>query len=325
MKVRGVRVLAYTADAQGEPTAKLQWQEADPSEAGATGKSRAQCKTPLNGRLQHIVGWSWLSSTPLNADSAPLMDALQSQVLGQLQQAGAAKAHWRLVERPRSEGRSSYQQALLGSSQDDLPWQLHFQWVSAAPKVAPTATVASAAPAPAVATAPGRSDLLTVPGLQTDPPAVAVQLRMTLTARNQSRPALQSEVSLKLTSGDDNWGVPSLNAAAREAVTEQVRAWGQALQNHLGCQAVLADVTQASGAQVRINVGSTAGVRVGDDWVLAHDMNGVQRALEPGAPAQTVLAKVQSVGEYYAQLRPVSGNTQNVKTSWTAWSAEAAH
>ena len=325
MKVRGVRVLAYTADAQGEPTAKLQWQEADTSEAGATGKSRAQCKTPLNGRLQHIVGWSWLSSTPLNADSAPLMDALQSQVLGQLQQAGAAKAHWRLVERPRSEGRSSYQQALLGSSQDDLPWQLHFQWVSAAPKVAPTATVASAAPAPAVATAPGRSDLLTVPGLQTEPPAVAVQLRMTLTARNQSRPALQSEVSLKLTSGDDNWGAPSLNAAAREAVTEQVRAWGQALQNHLGCQAVLADVTQASGAQVRINVGSTAGVRVGDDWVLAHDMNGVQRALEPGAPAQTVLAKVQSVGEYYAQLRPVSGNTQNVKTSWTAWSAEAAH
>jgi len=31
------------------------------------------------------------------------------------------------------------------------------------------------------------------------------------------------------------------------------------------------------------------------------------------------------VGEYYAQLRPVSGNAQNISNAWTAWSAEASH
>ncbi len=317
MKVRGVRVLAYSADAQGDPMAKLQWQDADSTDKASSGK--AQCKTPLNGRLQHVVGWSWLSSTPWGADTAPLIDALQSGVRGQLQQAGVAKAQWRLVERAGSENRTSYQQALLGSSQDDLPWQLHFQVLGAAPKATP---VAPAAVAPAT---PGRADAIAVPVLLTEPTALEVQVRMTLTARNQSKPALQSQVSLKLSSTDDNWGAPTLSTAARELVSQQAQAWGQALQHHLGCQAVLADVTQASGAQVRINVGNAAGVRVGDDWVLAHDQNGVQRALEPGATAQTVLAKVQSVGEYYAQLRPLSGNTQNVKTSWTAWSAEAAH
>jgi len=62
---------------------------------------------------------------------------------------------------------------------------------------------------------------------------------------------------------------------------------------------------------------------VGDEWVLAHDQSAVQGALNPTAVAQTVLAKVQSVGTYYAQLKPVAGNAQSVQTSWSAWSAEA--
>jgi hypothetical protein len=36
-----------------------------------------------------------------------------------------------------------------------------------------------------------------------------------------------------------------------------------------------------------------------------------------------VLAKVQSVGEHHAVVRPTAGAMQNVKTSWTAWPAEA--
>lgn len=95
------------------------------------------------------------------------------------------------------------------------------------------------------------------------------------------------------------------------------------MQRQLGCLAVMADVTQAGGPQIRINAGAAAGVRVGDEWVIARDRNLVQRALEPGIAAQTVLARVQAVGEHYAQLRPLAGDKQNIQTTWTAWSAEA--
>ena len=316
MKVRGVRVLAYGADAQGDATAKLQWQSADGSDPTGNGKTAAACKTPVGGRLQHVLGWNWSTQAPVSADNAPVLDALQASVLAQLQQAGASSAQWRLVERARSEGRSSYQQALLGSSQDEMPWQLQFQWVAVAPK-------APDAPLPPQTKA-GRPDVQAPVALAPASAAVQVQLRMTLTARKQTKPALQSSASLTLTSTDDNWASPGLSPASQAQIAQQVQAWSQALQRQLACQTVMADVTQA-GAQVRINAGSAAGVRVGDEWVIAHDQNGVQRALEPGAAAQTVLAKVQSVGEYYAQLRPVSGNTQNISNAWTAWSAEASH
>ena len=321
MKVRGVRVLAYGADAQGEPTAKLQWQSADGPDPTGSGKTAPVCKTPVGGRLQHVLGWNWTTQLPMSADNAPVLDALQASVLAQLQQAGASNAQWRLVERARTEGRSSYQQALLGSSQDEMPWQLQFQLLA----ISPTA----GAKAPDVPLPPqaksGRPNVQAPFGPVSEPGELQVQVRMTLTARKQPRPALQSIASLTLAVTDDNWASPGLSPAAQAEVAKQVQTWSQALQRQLACQTVMADVTQAAGAQVRINAGSAAGVRVGDEWVIANDQSGVQRALEPGAAAQTVLAKVQSVGEYYAQLRPVGGNAQNVSNTWTAWSAEASH
>lgn len=323
MKVRGVRVLAYGADAQGEPTAKLQWQSSEGTDPAGNSKTAAACKTPLAGRLQHVLGWNWSTQVSASADNAPVLDALQASVLARLQQAGASNAQWRLVERARSEGRSSYQQALLGSSQDDLPWQLQFQLVTVAPKAADGPV--SPSPLTAAEARAGRTDTQPAASAAQAPAGLRVQLRMTLTARNQLKPALQSSASLVLSATDNNWASPGLSPAAQEEVTRQVQAWSQALQGHLACQAVVADVTQAASAQVRINAGSAAGVRVGDEWVLAHQQGAVQRALEPGASGQTVLAKVQSVGEYYAQLRPVAGAAQNVQNTWTAWSAEASH
>ena len=316
MRVRGVRVLAYGTDAQGEPTAKLQWENTDSGEGktAASGKTSPQCKAVPKGRLQHVMGWSWATRTPLDADSAPMVDALQSAVLTQLQHAGAQDSQWRLVERPTQEGRSSYEQALLGSSKDELPWNLKFELLALGNKV-------PGDPAPRPARADGPSSETSAPPV----PGLEVQLRMTLTARKQTLPTVQSTAILALRASDDNWGPAGLNAVARDQVNHQVIAWSQALQQRLACLPVIADVTQAAGAQLRVNAGSAAGVRVGDEWVLAHDQNAVQGALNPAAAAQTVLAKVQAVGPYFAQLKPVAGNGQNVQTSWSAWSAEATH
>ncbi len=314
MRVRGVRVLAYNTDAQGEASAKLEWENAESTDAkpAALGKTPVQCKPLAKGQLQHVLGWRWTTLTALDADSAPVVDALQASVMAQLQLAGAQSAQWRLVERSPQEARSSYENALLGSGKDELPWLLKFDVVALDSKVP-----GDPAPRGGRAEAP----LPAFPALQV--PGVILQLRMTLTARKQLQPLLQSTAHLVLRTGEDNWGPASLSPSARVQVAQQVTAWSLALQQRLACLPVIADVTQAAGAQLRVNAGSVAGVRVGDEWVLAHDQNAVQGALNPGAATQTVLAKVQSVGSYSAQLKAVAGNGQSVQTSWSAWSADA--
>jgi hypothetical protein len=156
-----------------------------------------------------------------------------------------------------------------------------------------------------------------------EPQALAVQLRMVLTARQQTTPALQWDTTLPLQAADHSWGAAKISALTREHIAQKLSLGRKELEHHLGCLPVVADVVQAGGAQVRINIGSAAGLRVGDEWVLANDQSAVQRALEPGVVDQTVLAQVQFVGTHHAELRATAGNNQNVQTHWTAWPASA--
>lgn len=317
MQVRGVRVLGYEADAQGDPLARLQWLNADGGASRPVTGGKTGCSSPRNWGLQHVLAWNWNwnRDRQANADHAPVLEAVQNQVLAQLQQNGGSGAQWRLVERPRQDARSSYQQALLGSSLDTMPWHLQVQ----ASMVAPLPVAQTVMPNANKSRSGSEPETMPLPAVR----GLAVQIRMTLDRRNQAKPALQASAELTLQVSDDNWGSPTLSPSTAEQLAAQVQIWKQDLQRQLACLPVVGDVVQAGGAQVRINVGSAAGVRVGDEWVLAHDQQVVQRALEPGVVNQTVLAVVQSVGPYYAELRPVAGNQKNVQTSWTAWSADA--
>ena len=315
MEVRGVRVLGYDADAQGDPLARLQWLGAERTGTRAAPAKQAQCSAAHDGALQHVVAWSWAAAGKPDADTAPLLASLQASVLAQLQQVAGGPASWRLVERADQHLRSAYQQAMLGSSVDSIPWQLAFQVdlvaapLPAVPVVETSSKSHGAGAAPAIAPA--------------EPNPVLVRLRMALIGSKQTQAALQSSMTLPLQAQANHWGSPSLSASTREQVAGQVQLWARELQRYLGCLPVVADVVQAAGAQLRVNVGSAAGVRVGDEWVLAHDKTVVQRALEPGVVDQTVLARVQAVGPYHAELRAIAGKPSHVKPSWTAWSAQA--
>ena len=315
MEVRGVRVLGYEADAQGDPLARLQWVGAERTGSLGAPAKQPQCSAAHDGALQHVLAWSWADAGQADADTAPLLASLQASVLAQLQQGAGAPARWRLVERPGQSPRSSYQQALLGSSVDSIPWQLAFQVdlvaapLPAVPVVETSSKSHGAGAAPAIAPA--------------EPQETLVRLRMALIGSKQTQAALQSSMTLPLQAQYNHWGSPSLSASTREQVAGQVQLWARELQRYLGCLPVVADVVQAAGAQLRVNVGSAAGVRVGDEWVLAHDKTVVQRALEPGVVDQTVLARVHAVGPYHAELRAIAGKPSHVKPSWTAWSAQA--
>jgi len=322
MEVRGVRVLGYGADDQGDPLARLQWVNADTAKTAGLALDKRQCNTERVGKLQHVVAWNWVNEGTADADTAPLLASLQTSVVAQLEQntgtGTGSSAAWRMVERPRPIARTSYEQALLGSSLDTTAWRIELQ-----------AKLVTAPPPVMVAPAPGamknRSGGDTEASAPPEPKGMTVQLRLVLTGRQQNKPALQFEASLPFKAANDNWGAPGFSANTREQIAGQTQVWRTELDRYLGCLPVVADVVQAAGGQLRINVGSAAGLQVGDEWVVASDRNAVQRALEPGVMEQTVLTQVQSVGAYHAELRAIAGNKQNVQTSWTAWSAKALH
>lgn len=315
MQVRGVRIIGYDTDAQGDVKAKIDWQTLKPTGAAPTASAKTAtpiCKPAPAGHLQHVVAWSWSSPLPWNIDDVPVIDALQATLEAQWQQASAHSALWRWTTRTGQEDRTAYQQALLGTAADDAPWQLTVQ-VTPARKLPPEPGADATVPAHKM----GMARVLDEPLLQ-----LQVQLRMTLSARNESRPVLQSTVTLGLQATADNWALPQLKDASRQLVEQQVRKWSQEMQAVLNCRAVTAEVTQANGALLRINAGSVAGVRVGDEWFLADGQNFPQRILERGMPSQTVLAKVQYVGPFDAQLRAVAGPGPSVQRNWSAWSAQ---
>ena len=281
MKIRGVRVLAYSTDAQGQPNAKLELQQKSAVEKQA-------CSVAAASTLQHVVSFTVDANGPWSADDAPLVDALRTALSAEWQRASAASALWRLSDRTYEGSRSAYQQALLGNSGDDIPLKIQISVFMAQKK---------------------------------DKQSV-VQMRMTLTTRNQSKPLAQSILPITLGAKNTNWGAPQLSDAALALLSQQVKAAAQTVQSALACKPVQAEVTQAMGSQVRINMGSAAGVKVGDEWLLADGQKFPQRMLEAGVASQTVLARVQLVGEHFAQLKPVAGPMQSVQRQWAAWTAD---
>ena len=326
VEVRGVRVVGYTTDSEGEASAKLQWQElygnGSAKASSDAKKAEPACKPVSGSRLQHLVGMQWNASGRFSSEEQNLLEELRGHWLGQLSSTGASAALWSITPKPRSEGRSGYEQALLGSGVDDMPWLLDLTvvalprseesntgWTHAGERL-PVLAEESARASPRINWA------FNMPAM------VRVQLQMRLYARNQTKPVLLLNTPMTLVAQDSNWGITQLSSGARTQALQLAENAALELYKTMVCQTVMGEVTQALGKQFRINLGAAAGVRVGDTWVLADAAKLPQRALEPGNTANTVMAKVQYVTAHYAQLTPTAGPAQSVQTRWAAWAAE---
>ena len=327
VEVRGVRVISYGTNEQGEATAKLQMEDSSSSKgqksASDPKKSEPACKPIPGGRLQHMIGLQWDISPRFAADELPLVEELRSRWSAQIASTGAAGSLWRVAPMPQSAKRSSYEQALLGSSLDDLPWRLE---ISAKPLPKPESGIldrvgGSAIAGDEVSAGNGRGPqrYLWPP---TMPLTVPLDLELRLYARNQSKPVLQANSKATLQMQDSIWGMQQLSTNSRTLVLQQAENWSLELFKTLVCLPVAGEVTQAQGKQFRINLGASSGLRVGDSFLLADTGTVPQRILEVGNAGQTVMAKVQYVGLHYAQLVPSAGPGEKVQARWAAWSAD---
>ena len=306
MQVRGVRVTAYGQDSQGQPKATLQWQSIQASDIKSGlpvgGEPARACKLSSAARLQHVASIHWVEGSAWAAEARPLLSSMRSLLVSEFSQASASSTVWRIAQTDASTQRTAYAQALLARSDDDIPWQISF----------------------ALQPIMGNAPVLPFGGTVQALYPLKVQLSMTLSANGLGKPLLQLSAPLSLDINVSQWQPAGLTEASQAQISQQARGWARQFEAALSCQPVVAKVTQAMGSAIRINAGAAAGLRIGDEWLLADGQKIPERVLEASLSAHTVLARVTALSEHHAQLAPVAGSKAAVRQHWLAWSAEAS-
>jgi hypothetical protein len=227
---------------------------------------------------------------------------LRSLLVTELGQASASSTVWRVAQTDAITQRTAYAHALLARSDDDIPWQISF----------------------ALQPIPGIAPVLPFGGTVQAPQTLKAQLSMTLSANGLGKALLQLSAPLSLDINVSQWQPAGLTEASQKQISQQAQGWARQFEAALSCQPVVAKVTQAMGSQIRINAGAAAGLRIGDEWLLADGQKIPERVLEASLSAHTVLARVTALSEHHAQLAPVAGSKAAVRQHWLAWSAEAS-
>lgn len=317
MKIRGVRVLSYAQNAQGEPGAKVDWQTPTPFNAAVAsaqaspGQASKNCKRAEPGHLAHVAALAWTFGPHSHGDDLALLLEFKALFRSDWERSSPNTALWRLAEPKADVQRTSYSQALLASGADDIPWKIDLS-------VTQVPTPKLALPFETLQKITGANLHL---ALDSSPP-LRLQLQMTLSSRLQNRPLLQLSAPIELEAQFNNLEAVRLNPVSRQRVFQQAQSWAQEIQAVMTCLPVLAQVTQATPSELRINVGAAAGVRMGDEWLLGDQQTIPQRLLEANIASNIVLAKVQFIDQHHALLQVQAGATSNVQRNWIGWAVE---
>lgn len=336
MEVRGVRVLSYSRDEAGQPKARLQ-NSTVPSNAALplelTTQAAAATELSFKGLLQKLkqavdlqevpkvppvcankVGMSMnhLVSLDLDLDSNahPLV---LNMVLAQLQAnwvealspngiRGQVKP-WRAVNNlppaSMSNKMTAYERALISNRPASLPWQANI-------KV--------------------RTEVLPAQGLEIPftfkHPSLALHLDFELLGNEGQSAKFEDHFSLILDLVRNEWSPAQLSSESRELIQTQLQTWRTHAEQWLSCQPITPAVTAVNGKQIEINAGSLAGVKKGDEWLVAHPASFPKELASKNGAPQTLLATVQAVTPFNSQLVVLAGPVQSVQADWRAWPTE---
>ena len=310
MQVRGVQVLGYLRDSSGRPQAQLKLQDGKATPNGnsadlAIAAKLRDCEKQVS--LRHLIGLQIAVDGQWSYQDAALANAMGQFGRDQVLQAGASASAWHMLLQNR-EKPSAYEQILTGAGEQNLPWR----------------AVVSVSPVPAaVRIAEPQEDFkiwLREKRLLSDlPTPTLMRIHFALTAQGSGKPFFAASADISLPPKSGAYSANLLPLEAREQLASHVRQWTQEMGARLACESVKPEVTQARGADLRINAGLLAGVRAGDEWVLADQKRFPQQILEAGVGAQVVLARVQRVYAHHAQLQVLAGPADQVRTHWLAW------
>jgi hypothetical protein len=136
----------------------------------------------------------------------------------------------------------------------------------------------------------------------------------------EGQPAqMEEEVTLQLELERASWSAPKLTASSVLSIQRQLQNWRNTAHDWLNCQPMNPMVTAVSGQQLEINVGALSGVRKGDEWLIANPAHFPGELVSREGAPQTLLAMVQSVLPHASKLMVVAGPAQAAQTNWRAW------
>jgi hypothetical protein len=322
MRVRGVQVLSYTQNEEGEPEAKLDL----PAETAtredlvkAKPTVRESCPQPVPG-LRQVVGLDVVLSERWQSSELGVAKRLVNWTVRDL---SPVDQPWVLVQRPQPP-KNSYETALLSTPLDQATWRARLGLTPLS-----TGKVSLAAPETADADA-ARTPLAQWTGNPSSPatnaveyPSMQVQWQWQVARTATGVPLLQESGVLDVVVQKPDWSPWEADPLSQPPLQKMLSVWVGEMQKALSCEWMQAEVTQVQGQEINLNQGSVAGVKVGDQWLVADLTKLALHTLEPDTLARTVLAEVRQVFPYSARLQVVAGQVQRVQTHWQAWPAQA--
>jgi len=330
LDVKGVRVTGYDRDELGQPKAKLQFPVATAEASmskfangpldkfgqaidkfskfakkwappGVLGQEDEPiCKVKVSGKLMHMMSLDLQTEESTNTTFlSAFLPMVQSNWVGNAKTTGG----WRMVNSlpapSMSNNMTSYERALIGNRSDNLPWTAKL--MVSTEKVESSGVVLTRAEKTS---------------------ALQVQLRLQVNGAEGQLEAYKDQTSFVIELETPAWSSPRLSPNSLLLLQNEVEVMRNQAEEWLSCQAVNPAVTAVASRQIEINAGALAGVKKGDEWLVANPARFPAELMgKEGAP-QTLLAQVQSVTPFKSQLVVLAGPVQAVQANWRAWPTE---
>jgi len=307
MEVRGVRVLSYSRDSAGQAKAQLDASTPpqDLARALDTQSNRnascAQGVSGASGALKHVIG---LTTSFEPGTSAGIQRLVRQQINAQW--LSADDRNWRMIDRAAinpvlSTGfkPTAYEQALTRNGPEQLPWKAHLHLGA---ELAPLQAWEKLA------------------GLRAHHMDVTVTL--TLTPMDGQGAQFQAAHEMRLSLNQPEWSSLTLAPQGNEQLQALWQQWSDRLSPWLGCDNVQPKVTDLRAQNLQINAGTLAGVRKGDEWLLADPQAFPSRLVDKQSAAM-LLARVVEVAPHHARLAVLAGPANALQVHWRAWPAES--
>ena len=325
MQVESLRVMAYGRDESGQPKAKLKFEETfkanNPSMAKGfdaifdafkkltakqlasdTPKTAEICEKKLKPGLKHLIGVElWMDASNPSALKSSVFELMGEHLVND--NPHGSDTVWRMsrnmTEPSMANSITPYERALTSNKPEVMPWQARLAVKS---ELLPTE---------------GQGALFGFRG-----PSMLVTLLLQVTPRDGQKGLLQKSTTLRLAMDSEAWKQPKLKPESYLALSEQFQTWKSELSQLVACEPVTPMVTEVKSDTIVINAGSESGIRKGDEWLLADPRKFPSQLMDKNGASQTLLAQVENVSPYQAELTILAGPAQSVQKNWRAWPTE---
>lgn len=341
MEVRGVRVVSYDRDETGQPKARLQYPSATLEQPlqrpegnlikGALNKinkafnkasefakdmapkpfvdvaAAPLCHAKAGGKLRHVTSLNLQTDPGTNSVFlSAFFPLIQSFWIGNASTMNTPNAMnvWQMVHNlpaaSMSKTLTSYERALISNRPDNLPWSasLHVR----------TEQLEAA----------GWSGIRGEKGNN-----LIAHLNLEVTGAEGQNVGFEVSASIPLVIETAEWSAPKINLTSMASLQKELQIMRSNAEEWLACQPINPVITAVYSQQVEINAGALAGVKKGDEWLLANPARFPSELLSKEGAPQTLLARVQSVTPFNSQLVILAGPAQSAQTDWRAWPTES--